>query len=268
MKILSDLHVHTTASRCCHDENQRAENIMATLKSLGMERIGFTDHLWALPGYPPNAFYQGQNGDKNLSLKELIDSRDDWGVDILVGCEADMTAPGIFGITPELREKLDYVILASNHFHIKGFVEPPEAPTPEAVGRHMLKFFLSAATSGLCDILAHPLFPCGYTDVYDRAVASISDAEFFDAFASVAAVGVGMEINPCFYPNPEKKRFFSVETPTRFLLIAKAAGCKFSFGSDAHQLLDFAPALERLRYFAEALDLTDDDLHPLAKRGR
>jgi histidinol phosphatase-like PHP family hydrolase len=146
---------------------------------------------------------------------------------------------------------------------MKDFVEQPSVSDPQALGRHMLKFFISAAESGIGDILSHPFFPYGFIEIYDSAMASISDAELFDACSRAAAKSVGIEINLCYFPNDAKDNLFSVETPIRFISIAKEAGCRFTFGSDAHSLKDLK-TLERLQYFIDTIGIEASDLHPLA----
>ncbi|KKR04421.1 MAG: hypothetical protein UT30_C0008G0043 [Candidatus Uhrbacteria bacterium GW2011_GWF2_39_13] len=262
MRILSDLHIHTSASPCCHDKEQTIENITEATKNMGLKKIGFADHVWVSDMYKPSGFYNKQSGEEHLKLKEIAQSRD-WGIEVLVGCEADMIAPGKFGITDDFKRQMDYVLLSSDHFHMKDFVEQPENSDSRTLGRHMLKFFISAAESGMGDILAHPFFPYGFIDMYDTAMASISDAELFDACAVAAAKNTGIEINPCYLPNAAKNRFFSIETPVRFLAIAKEAGCKFTFGSDAHGIKELE-AVKDFQYFIDALGLQAKDIHDMA----
>ncbi len=79
----------------------------------------------------------------------------------------------------------------------------------------------------------------GYDDLYHSAAASISDDEFTDAFALAAERGVGIEITLGFLPRGEDgygEIDASIETPLRYLNLAKQAGCKFTLGSDAHSL--------------------------------
>ncbi|MDD5597311.1 MAG: PHP domain-containing protein [Victivallaceae bacterium] len=265
MIFYSDMHIHTTASTCCDSKVQTPENIIPIMIDKGYKKIGFTDHIWYSDEVRPSKFYSSQNGDRHLQLHKFIHSHK-WEIEVLAGCEADMKAPGIFGITAELKDKLDYVTMATDHFHMKGFVMQPSEETPAGVARHMVAFFVSAAKSGLPDILAHPFFPYGYTDLYDAAVNSLSDAEIIDVFSIAASNNIGIEINKCYFPHPQYKRFFSLETPVRILTLAKSAGCKFTLGSDAHSPDGFK-VLDKLQTFAKSLGLSEKDIHPLAKTG-
>jgi histidinol phosphatase-like PHP family hydrolase len=128
----------------------------------------------------------------------------------------------------------------------------------------MLNFFISAAESGIPDILVHPFFPFGYVGLYDKAIAGLSDSELFDAFSIAAENGVGIEINRCYLPKPQAGRFFSLETPLRVLSIAKDAGCLFTLGSDSHNLEGFE-LLEKLQTLAASIGISQEDIHPLAR---
>ena len=125
----------------------------------------------------------------------------------------------------------------------------------------MLKFFLSGVTSGLATSIAHPLLPCGYLDEFDEAVASMSDAELLDAFGAARDHEVAIEITLGFLPSGQQ---FSIETPIRFLAIAKQAGCKFTFGSDAHSP-EGQKRLPKLAALTKPAGITDEDVLPLLK---
>ena len=263
MKFLSDMHIHTTLSSCCKDEDQIPDNIVPLLAAKGYKKIGFADHVWVPDNLDGYFFYENQRGERHLKLKEYIQSRD-WEIEVLVGCETDMVAPGIFGMTPEYKEKVDYIIMATNHFHMKGLIAQPEDETPEALAKHMIEFFVSAASSKIPDILVHPFFPFGFVEQYDKAAESISDNEFIDAFAIAAENNIAIELNQCFLGTKASAAKFSLSTPVRILSLAKVAGCKFSFGSDSHSLKGF-DVQDKLQAFAEQLDLNEEDIHELAK---
>ena len=264
LKINHDFHVHTYLSSCCSDERQLPVNIIPRVRELGIERIGFTDHLWANPEYVPHEFYLPQTEKQIDLLREKLRGVDTDGVEVYVGCEAEMIAPGKFGILPELAESLDFVVLATDHFHFKGFVEQPAGESDREIAEHMLKFFKSGAQCKMATILAHPCFPLGYIDRYDAIIAAIPDNEFLDAFHIAAESGVALEITVSFLQDPVKRRFFSLETPVRVLTLAKQAGCKFVFGSDSHTI-ERLSRIHELEYFIRTVGLTEDDIHPFAK---
>ncbi len=263
MIFYSDMHIHTPASVCCSSDTQIPDNIIPLLARKGYKKIGFIDHVWDSKDVPPSDFYVTQDGKKHLELHKFIHSRE-WEIEVWVGCEADMKAPGVFGITHELKEKLDYVAMATNHFHLKDFVEQPADSTPRALAQHMLKFFISAAESGLPDLLVHPFYPYGNIDIYDDTISCLSDTELIDAFSVAASNNIAIEINKCYLPQLRPERLFSIETPLRILTLAKQAGCKFSLGSDAHSLETFV-VLDQLQNLAKTLNITKADIHPIAQ---
>jgi len=129
----------------------------------------------------------------------------------------------------------------------------------------VLKVFVSAGSRGLAGVIAHPLKPIGYVDKFDQAIAALSDAELTDAFAVAAEHNVAVEITTGFLPSQHQEPF-SIETPIRFLSLAKEAGCKFTFGTDAHDP-ERQKRLPELMCFVRAIGITKDDLSPLAAPG-
>ncbi len=259
MKIEADLHIHTTLSACCSDSTQTPENLKRYLPELGIRRFALTDHVWANPAIPPSAWYRPQNGDAILKLKNIFAEKN-----ILTGCEAEMQAPGVFGITPDFREKMDIVLIASDHFHMKEFVQQPAEKTPQAIAKHMMDFFRSAAYSGLADILCHPLWPYSFTDVYPECIAALSDGELEDAFGLAAENNAALELNGTVIRKAYSFGPAWVDAMRRIFLLAKDAGCKFTPGSDSHDRERFS-VYEDIRIFADEAGITDNDLAEICK---
>ena len=268
-----DLHIHTYLSTCCEDKvHQTPNQIIQRAKRLGLERIGFSDHLWQNPHLRASSWYQPQNETRIVRLRqELASITTD--MRILVGCEADTVAPGRFSITKDFAETLDFTLLSCSHLHLKDIVEQPPNDTPKVIAAHLVKFFLSGVKSGLATIMAHPFVPYGFINMFDGIIAALSDSELFDAFCLAEESGVGIEITAVFLPHVILRRvsrdnpslvepLFSIETPIRLLSIAKQAGCKFTFGSDAHD-----PAGQRelpgIIELIKSVDIKRDDLIPM-----
>lgn len=263
MPIPHDLHVHTYLSACCPDKvRHRPAAILAEAERLGRRLIGFSDHVWANPLLPAPAWYQPQDERQILRLREDLKSVSS-PVRVLVGCEADTASPGRFGISPAFAATLDFVNLSCSHFHMRNFVAQPADDSPGALGKHMLEFFRSAAGSGLATAIAHPLLPFGHLPQYEQAIASLGDAELLDAFHVAAAHGVALEITAKFI-SPSRGVAWGLETPQRVLSLAKAAGCRFTFGSDAHTLEQMA-RLDAVDVLARGAGITGADLAPLAR---
>ena len=261
LKLDHDLHVHTYLSACCQDkEGQRPAAILVLAEEMGLRTLGFTDHVWANPNIPPSGFYRPQD-ERQISQLRADLATVSTGIRVLVGCEAEMIAPGQFGITPQFAEELDFVLLACSHFHMKDFVAQPKSNAPGDLAKHMLNFFRSGVSSGLATSIAHPLFPLGYLDQYDKAVETISDTEFLDVFGATVECGVALELTTVFLPTTPQKTF-SIETPIRFLSLAKQAGCKFTLGTDAHSP-EAQKRLPELAVVTKAVGVTEDDILPI-----
>ena len=238
MKIEHDLHIHTYLSSCCSaKEQQTPRKIVSLAEQMGMQAIGFADHLWMNPAIAPNAWYLPQDERQIERLRQDL-SRIETSVKIRVGCEAETMAPGKFSITREFAESLDFVLLSCSHIHMAdGTVEQPKSHAPRDVAELLLKLFLSGVQSGLPTSIAHPFGLIGVgplKGLYEPMLNSISDAELSDAFHVAAENRVAIEINAAAVVPGNMQPDFSLDTPVRMITLAKQAGCKFTFGSDAH----------------------------------
>jgi histidinol phosphatase-like PHP family hydrolase len=144
---------------------------------------------------------------------------------------------------------------------MREFVEQPASHAPRDIARHMLKFFRAGVTSGIATSIAHPFLPCGYVEQYDAAIAAVSDGEFLDAFGQAAEQDVGLEVTAAFLPSPPESSF-SLETPVRFLSLARKARCRFTFGTDAHDP-EAQKRLPELMRIVKAVGITNEDVLPL-----
>lgn len=271
MRISYDLHIHTYLSACCGaKEEQQPACIIDRAKGMGLTTLGFSDHIWVNPALEPSEWYRPQNETHIAQLRRDLTECSADGINVLVGCEAETIGVGRFGMTREFADTLDFVLLSCSHIHMKGFVAQPEEDTPDSIGRHLLSLFRSGVTSGLPTAIAHPLVPLGSTDRFDDIVASLDDAALFDAFGLAAERGVALEITTCFLPDSDAPQW-RLETPVRMLTLAKNAGCRFTFGSDAHSAAR-QKSLINLMPLLDAADITDADMllppKPSARRFR
>ena len=260
MTLNHDLHVHTYLSDCCSDKaNQRPDKILALAEAMGVATIGFSDHIWVNPKIAPSGWYRAQDETQTTRLRADLASVSTT-LAVLVGCEADMCAPGMIGMTRSYAETLDFVLLSCSHFHMRDFVVQPRSNSPRDVAAHLLAFFRSGVASGLATSIAHPFLPCGFIEQYDAIIAAITDAEFADAFGLAAAHGVAIEATTAFLP-PRKpaEPAWSLETPVRMLSLARQAGCKFTFGTDAH-CPEHQRLLPDLQQLIDAAGITDTDV--------
>ena len=265
MKLEHDLHVHTYLSACCSDrERQRPRGILSAAEEMGVRTIGFADHVWMNPEVTPSNWYRPQDESQIARLRDDL-AEVESSVRVLVGCEADTVGPGRFSITKEFAEGLDFVLLACSHLHMKGFVDQPRSAGARDLADHLLAMFASAVTSGLATSIPHPLLPCGSLEAFDGAVEAMSEGELADAFGLAAEHDVALEVTIGFLPEEPAK--FSVETPMRLLSEAKRAGCRFTFGTDAHEPKG-QRRLPELSQLVEGVGITEEDLLPLVRTRR
>ncbi|MFC1453498.1 hypothetical protein ACFLSJ_09175 [Verrucomicrobiota bacterium] len=258
LSIDQDLHIHTYLSACCKDkERQRPRSILELAERMRLRTVGFADHIWVNPGLQPSDWYRPQDETQTARLRADLSSVTT-GVRVLVGCEAEMIAPGKIGLTPEYARQLDFVLLACSHLHMKDFVEQPASDAPRDVAKHLIRFFIAGVTSGIATSIAHPFLPCGYMEQFDAVIAAIPDSEFLDAFGQAAGRGVGIEVTTGFLPAPGKNGF-SLDTPVRFLSLAKRAGCRFTFATDAHDP-EAQKRLPELMQLVMAVGITEGDV--------
>ncbi len=258
IKIEHDLHIHTYLSSCCSEKQlQIPKHIIPLAENMGLKTIGFADHLWTNPGIPASDWYKPQDGSQITKLKQDLAPLKT-KLRVLVGCEADTAAPGKFSITAAYAKTLDYVLLSCSHIHLDDF-EKPVSYAPRAIAEHLLKMFLSGVKSGIPDIIAHPFALFGQLGgLYQSVFSSISSAELFDVFSTAAKNNVAIELNWAAIGR------LPPEEAERFVTTARKAGCKFTFGSDAHGPAG-QQALMKMEPFINKVGLTEKDILPLAK---
>ena len=257
-----DLHIHSRLSSCSGHPGQTPEAILNYARENGFRHICLTDHFWddKVPGASP--WYAPQN---YAHLREALPLPTCDGIRFDFGCEAEMNVSLTVGIGRECLEAFDFIIVPTNHLHNREFAVPPDAVTVKRRAAYFME-----RNHALLDMdmpfekmgLAH------FTSVLtaydsegsrDEVFDAISDMQYAELFERVAAKGLGVELN-----TPYEDAF--CESALRPYRIAKACGCKFYLGSDAHVPSDFLNARKRFSAIVDALGLTEDDKHPFVSR--
>ena len=91
----------------------------------------------------------------------------------------------------------------------------------------------------------------------------MSDGELSDVFGLAHDHAVAIEITRAFLPAAPHPQF-SIETPIRFLSIAKQAGCTFTLGTDAHEP-ETQKRLPELAALTRAAGVTEEDVPPILR---
>ena len=274
MKITQDIHIHTYLSPCAQSD-ATPQFYIDNAKDRGLELIGFADHMWDNgKGYSIASYERHQtNFARLIRVKEdIAKCTIPDGLRVFVGCESDFTADSTLGVSREVAAQLDFVLVAQAHTHFPEICPSPYRDDRIACGKFSLEAFKRLMKHPDADIITAVPHPMGThfvgADGGDADIlAAISDAEFREAFLMAADKNIGIEINGCIvmfacsFTNTDVNDLDAIKNLEYFRMfsVAKEAGCKFTFGSDAHS----QSAVEHFKYaqaMADALCLTDDDV--------
>lgn len=255
-----DLHIHSHLSLCSNDPEQTVESILAYGESNGFSTLCITDHYWdsSVPMYDPDfGFYKPQNFEhiaENLPLPQGKRTR------FLFGCETDLDYALTLGIPESRFDDFDLIIIPTTHMHMNGFTVRGDEGVAERAElwkkrlRTVLEMKLPFEKVGI----AHLTCPLTYNDGKDGALRvfdAISDSEYRELFKLAADRRVGIELNF----NALDHDSAWLEHVLRPYRIAKAEGCLFYFGSDAHHPKELERKKENFEKLIDLLDLDERD---------
>ena len=256
-----DLHIHSRLSSCSKHPEQTPDAILRYAAENGLRRIVLTDHFWdgTVPG--ASGWYQPQD---LPHIRESLPLPAAEGIAFGFGCETDMDRFFTVGISHATADTLDFIIVPTNHLHMNGFTVPEECVSVKGRAdwfmernHTLLDMELPFTKMGLahftCGLMAR-----GCEGSRDDIINAITDETYGDFFARAAAKGIGIELN---LPIKDATN----ESALRPYRIARACGCTFYLGSDAHNPQDLASALLRFEAIIEALDLTEEDKFPFVR---
>ncbi len=275
MLITHDIHIHTHLSRC-GKENAIVSDYIENAKKLGLQLIGFSDHLWddAFPEYkdfyePHNTevpFYEGQNVDHVLMLRsEINDANRDGTIKILHGAEVEYDPyRHDLAITEANAERFDYLIFPNSHTHM---VMPKDYYTDKR--KHlsfMMDAFMDALNSPLHKYIvtmAHPFCAVCCPYGYEEMLGMISDDDLKRCFDLCAEKNISVEINLSKFKDYTISQI-AASNNIRLFRIAKERGCKFTFGSDAHSVQD-QNQFSSFYIVSTILEITEDNISSFVK---
>ena len=258
-KIDHDLHIHSQLSACSADPEQSTERILAHAEKYGFSTVCITDHYWDRAVKGASDWYKPQDF-KHISKSKPLPQKD--GIRFLFGCETEMRMENYLGMPCERFSDFDFVIIPTTHFHMRGFTISEESAS-STEGR--VKAWIDRLDALLSmDIpfkkigIAH--LTCGLIlresrPEFLRLVDMLPESELERLFDRAARLGVGIELNGSDMSFKDSE----ADTVLRPYRIAKAQGCKFYLGSDAHHPggLDLSiPVFERA---VTMLDLEESD---------
>ena len=265
-----DLHLHTNLSNCAPRETV-PETYLPFLEKEDVDTVGFSNHLY----YPDSFVFSKEEKaasdvpgvQRVMKLKDsLANLGNKTGCRILLGCEVEVAHGREPSLPKELAGNFDYILIAASHIlNIRQYYRNYDLSTPEKLRDLMIERFEYAChvgypvPTGIC----HPLYPICSPDEQE-IVDGISDSRLADCFTLAAKNNISIEIHACLYRNGtrlDEERL----SPSyiRLLSAAKACGCHFHFGSDAHCAEAFANTHSLLRRAAERAGIIKEDMWKL-----
>ena len=243
-----DYHIHTSISPCTSDglEIQKILNIM---EERGIESVGFADHCYG---------FKYRVSEIEKAKKAL--SECETSLNVYLGVEAHILRYRASSINVQLASHFDYVIIAPNHYQIRG-VAVPDAKKPRQVAIHELYMFEAAVNCPYTDAVAHPFLllpevfemPAEEMANFSREVMEhIDDKRLIYALEMAAYRGIGIELSPRFIVNEQRHLI-------EFYHKCLECGVKLLIGSDAHSYEDL-DKLSLLEPITEELGIREEHL--------
>lgn len=259
-----DYHIHTGLSLCSLDPAQTPARVLQYAVDAGLNDIILTDHHWdeTVPKCQPLDFYDRQDY-AHIAQSLPLPQKD--GIRFRFGCEIDLDKTCTLGMAKEHFDRFAFVIIPTTHLHMDGFtIDVPASferraelwvERLDAVLAMDLPFRKIGIAHPTCCLLAGMLAGGVTWQDHIRVLDLLPESTLERQFRRAAELGVGIELNFTL------ERYTPEELPhiLRIYRIAKACGCKFYFGSDAHTPADFLPARDRFERIVDLLELTEDD---------
>jgi len=253
-----DLHIHSILSSCSRDPKQSNDAILRYAEEYGLKQICLTNHYWDERVFGASSWYEPQNTSHIKSALPLPKSDK---VEFLFGCETEMDRNMTIGISREMIEELDFIIIPTTHLHMK-FVLPEEfEDIPENKAKlwvrrldALLSMELPFNKIGIAH-LACRLINKNSPEDYLKTLDLIPEDEMIRLFTKAASLGCGIELNK----DDMSFEWGGVDTVLRPFKIAKSCGCKFYLGTDSHHPKEFYGMREVYESVIDSLGLTEDD---------
>ncbi len=260
IKIDHDLHQHTFLSSCSSDPEMTADKILEHALANAYQTICLTDHLWDNKVAGASDWYKPQDLDH---IRQALPLPQADGVRFLFGCETEYCGGSKLGLAPESFDLFDFIVIPPNHFHMVDFVRPAAYNTPVLVAELLQQRLeelqlldLPWQKIGLAHLTTRLIFREG--DVLE-VLDLMPEERLKRIFKGFAQKGAGIELNASSFRDNWQE---TEELSLKIYRIAKAAGCKFYFASDAHAVASL-PIKEALEPVVKALGLEQKDIYQI-----
>lgn len=250
----NDLHIHSQLSLCSKDPEQTPEAILQYAVDNGLKTVCLTDHYWDenVPG--ASNWYARQD---YAHIAQALPLPEAEGVRFLFGCETDLSADMTLGVSPAVYDRFDFIIIPTTHLHMSGFTCRGDEDAEERARLWVSRF------DGVLDMdlpfhkigIAHLTCELMYREHHLETLACLTEKDYAPVFRKAAQRGVGIELNFSASSVTEENK----ELLLLPFLVAKAEGCKFYFGSDAHHPEKLKTEKQNAEAIIDMLGLEESD---------
>ncbi len=247
-----DYHIHTQLSGCA-DNEFNIEKIIQLQQIRGIESIGITDHD-----------YSYQSKIKTIQAAHQAIKAAEPSIEVHFGVESQMLEYQVTSISIRLASYFDYVLMAPNHYHLRGVAQPKNFRDPRRVALHEIYMFEAAVACPITDAIVHPFLLSPNVFQFSKEELSAFGQEMMRNIEQkrliyqldlVSQRGLGVEISP-------KMVRYNQQHLIEFYQLCIERDVKLLIGSDAHN----TKQLEELSLLApilEDLGVTEEHLwHP------
>ena len=250
-----DYHIHTQLSGCANNDLS-VEKIIQIQQIRGTERIGITDHD-----------YSYQSKIKTIQAARQVIKAAEPSIEVHFGVESQMLEYQSTSINIRLASYFDYVLMAPNHYHLRGVSQPRSFRDPRRVALHEIYMFEAAVACPITDAIVHPflispdVFQFSNEEVAafgQEMMRNIEQKRLIYQLDLVSQRGLGVEISP-------KMVRYNQRHLVEFYQLCLERDVKLLIGSDAHSTKQMEE-ISLLDPILEELGITEKNLwHPTNK---
>ena len=237
-----DYHIHTRLSPCASRDFD-IEKIIQLQQEQEMKEIGIADHDYGY-GYKS----------KNIEAVRKIIKKCEPSISVYLGVESHILEYRVASINIQLASYFDYILMAPNHYHLRGVSLPSDISHPGKVANHEIYMFEAAIACPLTDAVAHPfvlmpkLFRLSNAEIAafgQEVMRHIDQKRLIHQLDLASQREIGIEISPKFIT-------YNQMHLVEFYQLCLERGVKLLIGSDAHdaeglgKLSALEPILEEL----------------------
>lgn len=247
-----DYHIHTQLSGCA-DNELSIEKIIKLQQERGIEAIGITDHD-----------YSYQSKVKTIQSAQQAIKAAEPSIEVHFGVESQMLEYQVTSIGIRLASYFDYVLMAPNHYHLRGVAQPRSFHDPRRVALHEIYMFEAAIACPITDAVVHPFLisPPVFQFSQEELAAfgqemmrNVEQKRLIYQLDLASQRGLGIEISP------KMVRYNQLHL-VEFYQLCLERDVKLLIGSDAHNAKQL-DELSLLTPILEELGVTEGHLwHP------